>query len=497
MLNNHELEPSVEVIHLRRLLDIQPVCLMRLGADGTVLAANDAALAMLGATSGAQLLGQDFSHWIAPEQRERWRAFAAEVNQRRAASVECEIRTPSGDLHPTLFHAVPLTDHPDGVASMAVSARAVARQHQLENAIVELEERLRERDAERLEARTRLAEAEGNRRQFAENVDALEARLRAREATSSEAERQLRAEHEARSEALAASDAARRAAEANCARALSEVQQLQMALEDFSARQLQLTAERESARQMSQSAAARHEQELADARTRLAEAEGNRRQLAENVDALEASLRAREATSSEAERQLRAELEARSEALAASDAARRAAEANCARALSEVQQLQMALEDFAARQLQLTAELASERESARQMSQSATARHEHELADARRAPEWEQLTATLEEREAAVRELEAARSAAQAELDKALASCREREASLRQLETAHAELVAAHAAVTEEHDTLVNTLREHAVRLEALANGAPRARAGSAAAEGLASSRAGWEEERA
>jgi PAS domain S-box-containing protein len=392
-VQNQELDPSVEVAHLRRLLDTQPVCLMRLAADGTVLAANDAALALLGVASGAGALGRNFANWVPSDQRERWRAFTVGVVQGGPASIECELVAQSGDRHPMLFHGVPLTEHPDGVVSMAVSARAVAGQRQLETAIVELEERLLERDAERIKARARLAEAEDGRRQLAEKVDMLEARLRAREA-GSEDERQLR--------------------------------------------------------------------------------------------------------------QLRADLEARDEALAAADAARRTAEANGAKALADVRQLEVALEEFAARQQQVTEERAAERQRARQMAESAAARHEQELTDALHGPERELLTVRLKEREAAVRTLEqreqearAQRDALQARLEEALGTCRERDAALHQLERAHTDLAAAHAAATAELDRLVSALREHAGRLAALANGGARAGGGPAAADGAVPAHAPREEGRA
>jgi len=298
------------------------------------------------------------------------------------------------------------------VASMAVSARAVSGQHQLEAAIVELEEQLRERDAERLNARAQLADAEACRRQLAETVAALEARLEEGEAGSDE--------------------------------------------------------------------------------------EGRLRQLI-------------------------AELGARDEALAEADAARRAAEGNLARALADVGQLKMALEAFADRQQQMTAERAAERQRALQMSESVAASHEQALIAARNAPDWDRLTAGLQEREASVRALEAARAAVQAELEEAragrlqleaalrqalanseqrgrdvlaqrdalqarldevLVTCQEGEAALSQLETAHGALAVAHAAATAEHDRLVIALRDHAVHLEALANGGPCAGGGPDAAEG-------------
>jgi chromosome segregation ATPase len=401
---------------------------MRMGADGTVLAANDAALALLGVTSGAQALGRDFAVWVPPDQRDRWRAFAIGVAQGYPASIECDITAPSGDPHPTLFHGVPLSEHPDGVASIAVAARAVSAQRQLEAAIVELEEQLRERDAERLTARARLAEAEACRRQQVETVAALEARLEEREAGSDEEGRlgQLSADLGARDEALAAADAARRTAEASCARALADVQQLEMALEGFAARQqrmaAEVAAERQRVLQMSESVAASHEQALI---------------AASNVP----------------------EWDRLTTRLEESEAAVRALEAAMAAVQAELEE-----------------------------AQGGRLRIEAALQEA------QQAFARLEHREQDVREQ---RDALQARLDEALITCQEREAALSQLETAHGNLAVAHAVATAEHDRLVSALREHAVHLDSLANGAPRAGGGPDAAEGSVAPRVGREEGRA
>ncbi len=226
-VNSQEPDPSVEVVHLRRLLDIQPGCLMRVGADGTVLAANDGALMLLGGRTPAEALGRDFALWVPPEQHERWRAFTLAVVQGSPSSIECDIAAPSGDRYPTLFHGIPLTDHPDGVASMAVAARVISAQRQLEAAIGELTGQLNERGA------------------------------------------QL----QGRDEALAAADDARRAAEANCARALADVRQLELALNEFANRQPQV------------SAAA-----LQEAREALASSERREREIGEERDALQRRL---------------------------------------------------------------------------------------------------------------------------------------------------------------------------------------------------------------
>ena len=141
------------------MFNTQPSCLMRLAADGTVFAANDGALALLGVKSAAGVLGQRFTAWLPPDEHERWRAFCASVLTGASASIECDITGSPGHQHPVLFHGVSLADNPGGRPSMAVAARAVGAQRQLESAIVELEMQLRERDEEWAQARARLAEA--------------------------------------------------------------------------------------------------------------------------------------------------------------------------------------------------------------------------------------------------------------------------------------------------------------------------------------------------
>jgi hypothetical protein len=206
-VSNQELEPSVEIAHLRRLLDAQPSCLLRVAADGTVLAANDAARMLLGVASLAETLGRDIADWIREDQRDPWRAFALRVVAGAHASVECDVTPSSGEPQLTRFHGIPL-DHPDGVASMAVVARVVTAQHRLETAVVELEARVKAGD-----------------------------------------------------EALAAAEAACRAAETDRGRALADVRQLEMALGEFGSRRHQSDAERANLQEAQQALAAAEQRE--------------------------------------------------------------------------------------------------------------------------------------------------------------------------------------------------------------------------------------------
>jgi chromosome segregation ATPase len=470
-VNIQELEPVVEVTHLRRLLDTQPSCLMRLGSDGTVLAANDAALKLIGVTSGAQVLGRDFSVWVPSDQRARWTTFTTGVVQGNPASVECDIAAPSGDRQPTLFHGVPLTDHPDGVASMAIAARVVSGQRQLEAAVIELEEQLREREAERFKARARLAESEARQRELAEKVGALEASLRPLDASAEHDEqvRQLKADLEARDAALGAAEAARRAAEATAAQALADVQQLEVALDGFAARQKQVIAERAAERQrlaeMTEVAASRQDQLLNAGRD------------SQERDRLAARLQEREA-------------------------AVRGLEAAWTEKLAELEEARSVRHGLEAALLEAQQALAGEQE------RGQAGRAERDALQTRLG----EALAACQEGEAALRELEGAYTslaaahsslttehtsltAEHASLTAEHASLTAEHASLTaehaSLTAEHASLTAEHASLTAEHallttarDRLVRALRQQVVHLDALANGFPAAGADAGGAPG-------------
>ena len=142
----------------------------------------------------------------------------------------------------------------------------------------------------------------------------------------------------------------------------------------------------------------------------------------------------------------------------------------------------MALEAFASRQPQITAVPPAGLQGVRQMpGPSDDASHEQSLA-----------RAVQRERDAL-----AERDAIQARLDQVLLTCQEREAAPGELEPAHAALATAHRAAMAEYGRFVSAVREHAVNLEALANGTPWGGDGPDAAERATVLRDGREEERA
>ena len=112
---------------------------MRIGADGLILAANDAALALLGAQEPAQALNKFMTAWIVPAQMAEWRNFATTVTNGTPLSVECNLTDLSGIVRHVSFHGVPMIDHADGIPSLILGARDVTSLRRIEAALHESE----------------------------------------------------------------------------------------------------------------------------------------------------------------------------------------------------------------------------------------------------------------------------------------------------------------------------------------------------------------------
>ena len=78
-----------QATYFRRLIEKQPAVLMRVALDGAVLAANDAALGLLGAEDLNQLAGLMLPACVAPEHRDRWNEFTAAIANGTSKSFEC------------------------------------------------------------------------------------------------------------------------------------------------------------------------------------------------------------------------------------------------------------------------------------------------------------------------------------------------------------------------------------------------------------------------
>jgi PAS domain S-box-containing protein len=138
-MNPPVIEPLTEALHLRRLIEQQPACLLRAGVDGLLLAVNEAALRLLGGETLTHVLGTNLTKLIVPRQHEEWREFAARVRDGAAASIECDLNDLSGTRRTILLQGVPLLDHADGVPSMILTARDISVPLRLEAALRERE----------------------------------------------------------------------------------------------------------------------------------------------------------------------------------------------------------------------------------------------------------------------------------------------------------------------------------------------------------------------
>jgi len=131
--------PVADADHLRRVVEKQPACLMRVGADGLILAANDAALGLLGTQLPSEVLGGTLTTWIVPAHRDAWTSFAKAVVTGASQSVECDLTDVSGLQRSVVFHGVPLVDHADGVPSLILGVRDATGLRRLEAALQESE----------------------------------------------------------------------------------------------------------------------------------------------------------------------------------------------------------------------------------------------------------------------------------------------------------------------------------------------------------------------
>lgn len=126
-----------EAERLRHLIEKQPCCLLRVGLDGLLLAANDAALQQLGARDLGQALDRPFTGWLIPGHPERWHEFAARVRDHGSGSAECELVDLEGAQHAVLLQGVLLADHPDGIASVILVVRNISGTRRIEEVLQE------------------------------------------------------------------------------------------------------------------------------------------------------------------------------------------------------------------------------------------------------------------------------------------------------------------------------------------------------------------------
>lgn len=110
-----------EVRHLRRLLDTQPACLLRVSADGDLLAVNDAGLRLFGVSDRKRLLGQRLARHLGPDAQDALTRFLATVREDAEGSIERHVIAEDGTCFPVVFHGAPVIDPPDGIPSVLLA----------------------------------------------------------------------------------------------------------------------------------------------------------------------------------------------------------------------------------------------------------------------------------------------------------------------------------------------------------------------------------------
>ena len=128
-----------EVEWLRGLLERQPCCVMRVGLDGAMLAASDAAVSLLGGGTLADILDKRLLERLQGDVERSWSDFVARVLYGGSASMECELDDLAGTRRAVILQGVSLPTHTDGVESLLLAFREVSTARRLEASLEEQE----------------------------------------------------------------------------------------------------------------------------------------------------------------------------------------------------------------------------------------------------------------------------------------------------------------------------------------------------------------------
>ena len=119
--------------HFREIVETTPECVKVVANDGTLLRMNASGLKMVGADSAEMVVGKSVYGLIAPEDRERFRAFNERVCAGEKGTLEFDIVGLDGTLRHMETHAAPLWNPDGSVAQLAVS-RDVTKRKKAEEA---------------------------------------------------------------------------------------------------------------------------------------------------------------------------------------------------------------------------------------------------------------------------------------------------------------------------------------------------------------------------
>ncbi len=126
----------------RAIVETTPECVKLVSADGTLLHMNRPGLEMVGARSADEVVGKNVYDLIAPEDRDRFKAFNESICRGEQGSLQFDIVGLEGKRRHMETHAAPLRNPDETVVHLAVTAD-ISERKQAEELLRRSEERFR------------------------------------------------------------------------------------------------------------------------------------------------------------------------------------------------------------------------------------------------------------------------------------------------------------------------------------------------------------------
>jgi PAS domain S-box-containing protein len=138
-----EIEARESEERFRAILETTPECVKLIARDGTVRHMNSAGLSLLGSDDQAAVIGRSVFDVIAPEDRDRFRAFHEQVCNGDKATLEFEILGLKGDRRKVESHATPFRAQDGSILHLATT-RDVTERSRAEQLLRQSERKFRD-----------------------------------------------------------------------------------------------------------------------------------------------------------------------------------------------------------------------------------------------------------------------------------------------------------------------------------------------------------------
>lgn len=126
----------------RAIVETTPECVKLVSADGTLLHMNSPGLQMVGAHSAEEVVGKNLYELIAPDDRDRFKAFNESICRGEHGSLQFDIVGLEGKRRHMETHAAPLRNTDGTMVHLAVTSD-ISQRKQAEQALRESEQRYR------------------------------------------------------------------------------------------------------------------------------------------------------------------------------------------------------------------------------------------------------------------------------------------------------------------------------------------------------------------